>query len=393
MVSSIRRGRWLALASAGLLALNACTGVASPPPTDTATPTGPITSATGSPTAAPPAEPTDTPTEEPTDALTAEPPTEPPIPSPETVEYPLELTDAVGETHVFDGPPEKDGCWWFGCVENMADLGLVPYAISSQGTPTDSAMFFPAGPPEIDVADTNSVEEWAATEAEIFIADSFGVGEQQEAFEQIAPVFHLHTPFPADNDAEALRGLEVYQENLRLMGQITGHPAAADAALEQFESFVAALQTKAPAGAADIEISPLWSSNEGAYFVMPDSEPFCDALATYSLGHCIDATGQLNAEAYLEIDPEWIAYIVFGEDSWEKRTPDPVWGELSAVTSGQIYDASPGGPSRIFCCSLRGLTHALQEYAHHVWGEAGGVPDPGPVADFDPARSGVLEES
>lgn len=48
-----------------------------------------------------------------------------------------------------------------------------------------------------------------------------------------------------------------------------------------------------------------------------------------------------------------------------------------------MYDAG----NRVYCCSLRGLEHALQEYAHHAYRPAAGVPAPGPVAAFDPTTS------
>ena len=316
-------------------------------------------------------------------------------PSPSAaVSYPLELTDAAGEVHRFEEPPARIGCWWLGCSEVLADLGVRPHAA---GAEISGPLFFPDGTgPVVTISDGNSVEEWAAAEPDVLVGDAWGVGgDNAEAFAQVAPVFHLHTPFYDGHETETLRGIDAYAENLRIMGKLTLRTAEAEAAIARFEALLADLKEVAPAGAGDTVIALLWASNEGQYFLLEAESPFCDAIEGASLGLCIDEQGEINAEAFLGIDPDWIAYIAFGEDSWQKRPPDPVWQQLSAVEAGQVYDSNGrgNGSTRIFCCSLRGLEHALLEYAHEVWGEAAGVPDPGPAYDYDPRDSAVLTGS
>jgi iron complex transport system substrate-binding protein len=311
-----------------------------------------------------------------------------PSPSEAGVVFPLEIEDASGATVTFEGPPERVGCWWLGCLEVMADLGVTPHAAEDA---LEGAFFFPAGEPEVGIADTFSVEEWAAADIDLFVADLNGFGDNTEAFAQITQPFYLHTPFYADTEEE-LRGVDAYVENVRLMGQVLDRTAEADAAIERFESLVAELKERAPEGAPETVVSGLWASNEGQYFLLEANSPFCDVLETNGLATCIDEEGEINAEAYLAIDPDWIAYIAFGSDSWTARPPDPVWSKLSAVKNEQVYDSNGrgDGATRIFCCSLRGLEHALLEFGHEVWGEEGGIPDPGPAYDYDPSRNPLL---
>ena len=41
--------------------------------------------------------------------------------------FPLTITDATGQEFTFDAPP-KIGCYWYGCFEALADLGVPVYA-------------------------------------------------------------------------------------------------------------------------------------------------------------------------------------------------------------------------------------------------------------------------
>lgn len=308
-----------------------------------------------------------------------------PSPSEAGVTYPLEIADATGALRTFTTPPERIGCWWLGCMEVMADLGVVPHAAEAASS---GPFFYPAGEPAVKISDAFSVEEWAAADLDLIVTDLSGFGDNQDAFEQVAPVFYLHTPFYVGSE-EKLRGSDAYVENLRLMGQILDRADEAEAAIERFDSLVGALKERAPEAAADTVLSALWGSNEGQYFLLEANGPFCAVLEDDLLGRCIDEEGEINAEAYLAIDPDWIAYIAFGTDSWRTRPADPVWGKLSAVSKSQVYDSNGrgNGVTRIFCCSLRGLEHALLEYANEVWGDEGGVPDPGPAYDYDPMRN------
>jgi ABC-type Fe3+-hydroxamate transport system substrate-binding protein len=291
--------------------------------------------------------------------------------------FPLEITDAAGQTHTFDEPPAI-GCYWYGCIEMLADLGVPQQATIAAEEELDQAFYHPADPPVHVLTDGENPEEWARAEVDVILTR---VPEDpgNDALEQAAPVFYLHHPSYGDSGVE---GVDAYYENMRLIGQLAGDPDGAEEAIERYESFVAAVKEAAPDDAADLTVAPLFASDDGSYNVSGTENPFCDVLADEDLGTCVDVrTGEVNPEAFLALDPDWIPYMVFADDSetWADRD-DAVWGRLRAVQEEQIYDAG----HRIYCCSLRGLTHSLQQYAHHVFGEEGGIPDPGPLPDFNP---------
>jgi len=106
------------------------------------------------------------------------------------------------------------------------------------------------------------------------------------------------------------------------------------------------------------------------------------------LGNCIGegaASYEVNAEEFLNLDPDWIVYQT-GDASYQERT-DPVWAELRAVKAGQVFDATN---NRYYCCSTRGLILALQDYANHLL-PAGTVPPTGPQGEFDPTQSPLVQ--
>src|SRR5690606_6389600 len=100
------------------------------------------------------------------------------------------------------------------------------------------------------------------------------------------------------------------------------------------------------------QVANLTADDPGVYSLLDPNSPFCDALSTYELGGCVSIAGWnpsswvVNSEAFLEADPEWIAYTVYSPDQSYADRDDPVWGRLSAVRSGQVFDFT-----RSNCCS------------------------------------------
>lgn len=293
--------------------------------------------------------------------------------------FPLTITDAAGREHTFDAPP-RIGCLWFGCTEIMADLGVPAHAGSEVAIEDDGPFYYPAGPPAEFVTDFTDPEDWARTGVEV-IMHRVPETPENDALEQAAPVFYLHHPSYGESSET---GVAAYRANLEILGRLTGRTEQAQAALARFDGVLDGLRAAAPPGAAGTTVAPMFSSDDGTYSVTGRENPFCVTLAENGLGQCVDTgdDAEVNAEAFLALDPDWIAYQVFADESWTGRV-DPVWSRLTAVAQQQVYDAG----NRIYCCSLRGLEHALQEYAHHVFGPEAGIPAPGPVADFDPAAS------
>jgi ABC-type Fe3+-hydroxamate transport system substrate-binding protein len=317
-----------------------------------------------------------------------------PEPSPSTaaVVFPLEIKDANGNTHRFEKAVTKFGSLWDGAQETLADLGIRLVG-EAYGHDASSPFWYPQGAPEQTLLEYD-VEKWAASGAEVILTAAPGFAGYDDVVEDaLKNVVYLHFP---PRDTGAPNGAAAWKWNLELVASLAGVPEAAETAIARYDKVIAELDARAPGDAASREVLLQIFTEDGTYMILPSGMPFCDTLEEHGWGRCAvpeELRGQtesnvleVSAEAILELDPEWIAYIVFDpSQSFSSRT-DPTWSQLSAVKAGHVYDT----PAPYNCCSLRHLEWALQDFAHHVWGDAAGVPDPGPLADFDPAKSGLL---
>lgn len=311
-------------------------------------------------------------------------PAAPTVPSAaeEAALFPLTITDAIGQEFTFDAPP-KIGCMFYGCYETLADLGVTPQA-SLAGNPADrGANFYTPGPEPVHlIEDFQNPELWAAAEVELIVV-SAPADPANDALAQAAPLFHLYY-MAGDSDAPV--GLAAFRKNLELLGQVTGQPAAAAAAIARYEQAVTKLRSLATPETAALQVA-LLRSREG-YQIYGDDNAFCTVIADAGLGHCLsegDFVNEISPEELLALDPDWIIYFPRG-DSYKDRT-DPVWLELSAVKEGRVYNAVS---NRHGCCSVRGLYQPLIEYVNHILPEAG-APELLSTADFDPEHNWLVQ--
>lgn len=303
-----------------------------------------------------------------------------PASSAETL-FPLTITDAVGQEFTVDAPPRL-GCWWAGCTEMLADLGVVAHAAAYDEEMSQSLFLYPNGAPAENIADTANPELWAAAEVELLLL-RVPDDPARDPLKAAAPIFYLHHPSYGESSQN---GYQAYVENLHILGQLTGRPAEADAAVARFMTVMDNLHALATPETAAQRVAVLFNG-EGFTMIGPEN-PFCVALAAVELGQCVGegaASYEVNAEEFLSLDPDWLVYQV-GDGSYADRT-DPVWSQLTAVKEGRVYDAQN---HRYYCCSLRGLILALQEFAHYTLPEAN-IPDPGPWLDFDPRQSPLVQ--
>jgi len=293
--------------------------------------------------------------------------------------FPLTITDAAGQEFTFDAPP-KIGCWWSGCTEVMADLGVVPHAASYNDTNENSAFFYPAGMPPHKIEDPRNPELWAAAEVDLLVM-RVPADPGYDALKAAAPIFYLHHASFGDSSQTGYQGL---LENLRIMGQVTGQPEAAAAAITRFDNVLANLKSLAIPETQAQTVAVLW--DDTAYRTIDQTSPFCVTIAELGLGQCIEGPfwEEISAETFLAADPDWIAYQSV-DGAHDERT-DPVWAQLSAVKAGQVYDTM----GYYYCCGARGLIHTLQEFAHFTLPEAN-IPAPGPWLDFDPLQSPLIQ--
>lgn len=296
------------------------------------------------------------------------------------VTFPLQLTDATSQQVTFASPP-KIGCIWYGCMEALADLGVPVYAAAMSQEDTTSVFLSPAGPPTHLIADESNPELWTAAGVDTLIT-RVPPSPDDDALKQAAPFFYLHHPSYGESSQT---GYQAYIEDLRLMGQLTDKPEAAAQAVARFDTALQTLRGLATPETKNISVAVLFQGD--GYQMVGPGNPFCVVLADVGLGRCVGEGGayqEISAEAFLGINPDWIIYQS-GDASYKDRK-DPVWPQLKAVTAGQVYDAQG---NRYYCCSLRGLIHALQEYVHYVLPEAG-IPAPGKLDIFDPTKSPLV---
>jgi len=303
-----------------------------------------------------------------------------------SVSFPLTITDASGQKLTLDKKPTKIGCYWTGCDEILASLGVVPYASPNVADTTRGSLVYPDGEPTKDISKLggeDNAESWAKAGVDLIVTRG-PASPEVKAFEQVAPVLYLYAP--GLDDSANLSGLDAYKKNVEIMGQVTGKVSEATAAVKGFDTFMTKLASAAPADAATTTVAPIFQTDDGSYQLIAPTSPFCVALEEYKIGKCVQSSARnastwvINGEAFLALDPNWIPYMG-GEDNsqldWKRRS-DAIWNKLTAVKEKHVYNST----SRIFCCSLRTLAPAIQEYAYHVWGPTSGVADPGKINDY-----------
>ncbi|MEM9200266.1 MAG: ABC transporter substrate-binding protein [Actinomycetota bacterium] len=337
------------------------------------------TSASSSPSATPE-------TEADADAVSddaADEPGELSVPAVEPVEFPLTINDAIGREVTLDGPA-RIGCYWTGCTEILASLGIVPAAAAIPGgTTEDDVFYYPVGPPEFVITNINDFEAWSGADIN-FVINRGPEGAQDAIIDNFVGRFYLHAPGLTDTN---LTGYDAHSANIRLVGQILGMPEEAEAAVARMETAIATLAALSTPDLAERSFAYLF--NGEGYRVMTDETPFCAAIADAGVGTCLPLSeGELNAEAFLELDPDVIAVQAgFNDVGYTTETrDDPVWERLSAVQNGTAYDSD----DRLYwCCGPRSLIWALQDFAAYAIPDSG-IPAPGPLGEFDPTTSPLV---
>ncbi len=297
----------------------------------------------------------------------------------EPVVFPLTINDAAGREFTFD-EPAKLGCVWVGCTEIHASLGVAPKAAPvPAGIDDDSVFYFPVGQPDFVPTVLNDFEAWAGADIDTIILRGLP-GANDGVVEQFVDIFYLYMEGVTD---ENVTGVDVYRENLRLVGQIIGEPEAAAEATARLDTAISTLAAFSTPELAERSFAYVF--NEDAYRVMTSEAPFCAAIAEAGLGTCIERSeGELNAEELLRLDPDVIAYQQGLNDVATRD--DPTWGRLSAVQDGTAYDSDDGAYR---CCVSRSLIWALQDFAASAIPDSP-IPPPGPLATFDPTTSPLV---
>ena len=294
--------------------------------------------------------------------------------------FPVTIKDAAGIEHHFTSPP-KIGCEWSGCVEVLADIGIKPYAVANAlQEELRSTFYYPLGKPKYNIEDSKNPEDWAAADVDVILT-RLPSSRTSLSLNAAAPVFHLHHPgFSKSNQT----GYHAFIENIKLVGLLTGESEKALAALQRFKGMIANLKAKGTDETGRLTVAVIGSNNR--FNPLGPESPFCSLIHELNLGLCLGEGGekqQLNAEMFLKWNPDW---IVYGAGNRYQDRNTPIWKRLGAVRKGQIYNAQG---NRYYCCSTRGLIHAMQEYTHKVIDK--NVPAPGNVLEFVVENSPLID--
>lgn len=295
--------------------------------------------------------------------------------------FPVTVTDAAGTALTVDKPVTRIACYWYGCNAMLAELGLLP-VVTWKDESLRSPIFLGAGYDRVATTeDWKDPEEIGGSRPELIIGRT-PTSKDFDALSVAGRTFYMDGGFD--------KGIEVYERNLRWLGQLTGRSDRADQAIKRFQSVLAAVKAKLPQDAPDTSLAVLSGYEPSKYAVFFDNVIFCQLIEKHGMGDCVltppaglkveDAYGEISGEYLLKADPDLIANQSDGTGATSVRArKDAVWSKIRAVREGRAYDTD----AQYYCCSLRELQYTLEDYVHRAFPDAG-YRDPGPARTYDP---------
>lgn len=248
-------------------------------------------------------------------------------------EYPIELTDATGETITLEEPPESVVALQASDAQTVFEIGADDRLV---------------GMPH---SDATSGLDWEGTES---VGDGWNVDHERVI--ELDPDVVLAANATFEEDIATLRdaGLAVYQfdeaesiddvrDNVRRTGELTGECDGATETVEWMDEQLEIIET-----AVDEADRPLayYSMDDTGYTAGPGTFVH-EALTTAGVENLADDEGyyETNPETVVDVDPEW---IVYPETDGEPPIPDALEAttayqedNLVAVDGNQISQPAP----------------------------------------------------
>jgi iron complex transport system substrate-binding protein len=255
--------------------------------------------------------------------------------APTSVEYPLTLTDSKDRSITLEAAPQRIASLSPAATEILFAIGA--------GDQVAAVEMFSNYPPAARVlpqldAYQPSVEAIAAEEPDLVLV-YFDPGNLVDGLERAGlTVLFLDPPSSVDG----------VLEQIRLLGQATGHPQEAEELVTTMQQGIADIEGQL----ADVGQGPrvFHELDNQLFTVAPDS--FVGDLYTILKAQNIaagtdQAYPQLSQEAIIEADPEVIILAdTAGGESVETVKARPGWGSISAVENERIYVVDPDITSR-----------------------------------------------
>lgn len=251
-------------------------------------------------------------------------------------EYPIEVTDATGETITLEEPPESVVALQPSDARTVFEIGA-----------EDRLVGVPDNPAVADL-ETDGIES---------VTDGYQI--QHETVIDLDPDVVLAANTTFESDIETLRdaGLDVYhfdearsiddvRENTNRTGELTGECAGAAESVQWMDERLEIVDEALEGTDRPLAYYPM-----GADGTTPGTDSFIhDVLTTAGVEDLSEAASgsfypQLSEETIVEEDPEW---IIYPDDSAEPRMPDVAEattayqsGNLVAVDANQISQPTP----------------------------------------------------
>ena len=251
------------------------------------------------------------------------------------IQYPLTLTDGKSRSVTLEAEPQRIASLSPAATEILFAVGA--------GDQVAAVDKFSNYPPEaktrqqLDAFEPN-VEAIAGAQPDlVFVV--YDPGNLVDGLTNAGlTVFFLETP----------TSVEGVLDQIRVLGQATGHPQEAEELVTTMEQGISAIEERL----AGVEQGPrlFHEVDNQLYTVAPDS--FVGNLYTILKAQNIaagtdQAFPQLSQEAIIEKDPEVIILgDAAGGESAETVKARPGWGSISAVQSNRIYVIDPDIVSR-----------------------------------------------
>lgn len=246
------------------------------------------------------------------------------------------VTDAAGATHELDGPAQRIVCLDGSCLDALDVLGLEPVA-STQFDFVTSTEFWG---PETDIVRIDGsffepdLEGIVAAEPDLILATRGVHADLPAALDGVAPVF-----------LQSIPTVEAARDYLLAVGEMTGR---ADRAREAVEAFDAKLDAYAQQRQAERVVVTMYGSDldfgiDAADSIVGNLLARVTPYPWPEAGEGSSGFMDFSVERLLEVDPDviFVQSYQFSPDTpplSEQMREHPLWGELKAVQSGDVYE-------------------------------------------------------
>jgi iron complex transport system substrate-binding protein len=251
------------------------------------------------------------------------------------IQYPLTLTDSKSRSVTLEAEPQR-----IASLSPAATEILFAIDAQDQVAAVDKFSNYPPEATALEQLDAYepSVEAIAGAQPDLVLV-YFDPGNLVDGLERAGlTVIFLDPPSSVDG----------VLEQIRLLGQATGHPREAEALVGTMQQRIADIQERL----ANLEQGPrVFHELDNQLFTVAPSSFVGDLYTILKAQNIAAGTDQafpqLSQEAIIEADPEVIVLAdTGGGESVETVKGRPGWGSISAVRNDRIYVVDPDIVSR-----------------------------------------------